>query len=69
LKDGAEDIKRHKWFKGVDWVKVYNRKVKPPFIPGYKSLDDTSNFDKYPDSEETAPAPLSQKDKDLFKEF
>jgi len=69
LKDGAEDIKRHKWFKGVDWVKVYNRKVKPPFIPGYKSLDDTSNFDKYPDSEETSPAPLSQKDKDLFKEF
>jgi len=69
LKDGAEDIKRHKWFKGVDWVKVYNRKVKPPFIPGYKSLDDTSNFDKYPDSEESSPAPLSQKDKDLFKEF
>jgi len=69
LKDGAEDIKRHKWFKGVDWVKVYNRKVKPPFIPGYKSLDDTSNFDKYPDSEETSPAPLTQKDKDLFKEF
>jgi len=53
----------------VDWVKVYNRKVKPPFIPGYKSLDDTSNFDKYPDSEETSPAPLTQKDKDLFKEF
>jgi len=69
LKDGAEDIKRHKWFKGVDWVKVYNRKVKPPFIPGFKSLDDTSNFDKYPDSEEGAPAPLSQKDKDLFKDF
>jgi len=69
LKDGAEDIKRHKWFKGVDWVKVYNRKVKPPFIPGFKSLDDTSNFDKYPDSEDSTPPPLSQKDKDLFKEF
>ena len=24
---GAEDVKRHKWFKGVDWEDVYYRFV------------------------------------------
>lgn len=29
-KDGAEDIKRHKWFQGVDWdnIQLKKRKVR-----------------------------------------
>lgn len=69
LKDGAEDIKRHKWFKSVDWAKVFARKPKPPYTPGFKSPDDTSNFDQYADSDEDNCAPLSSKDKLLFKNF
>merc|ERR1719258_517757 len=25
LKNGAEDIKKHKWYKGIDWDIVYRR--------------------------------------------
>jgi hypothetical protein len=39
MKDGAEDIKNHKWFKGVDWTKAANRQMKPPFVPAFKSPD------------------------------
>ena len=41
LRDGADDVKRHRWFKGVDWARVYNRRVKPPYVPGFASSDDT----------------------------
>jgi serine/threonine protein kinase len=42
LKEGADDIKRHRWFKGVDWGRVHARRVKPPYVPGFASADDTS---------------------------
>jgi serine/threonine protein kinase len=68
LKDGAEDIKRHKWFKIVEWPKCYHKKIKPPFLPLYKGDNDTSNFDKYPDSEGSSP-PLKDSEKDIFSDF
>jgi hypothetical protein len=55
--------------RSVDWRKVYERKVKPPFVPVVKAANDTSNFDKYPDSEEDLSAPLVGKDKEAFKDF
>lgn len=33
---GAEDVKRHKWFKGVDWEDVYYRFVTFLIIIIYK---------------------------------
>ena len=69
LKSGADDIKKHKWFKGVDWGKVFSRKVKPPYVPVVRAANDTSNFDKYPDSVEDVSAPLSSKDKEAFADF
>lgn len=32
---GAEEIKKHKWFKGVKWADVFNKKIDPP-IPYLK---------------------------------
>ncbi|KAF4662179.1 hypothetical protein FOL47_006380 [Perkinsus chesapeaki] len=46
LKDGVEDIKRHKWFKGIDWTAAANRELPAPFIPQVRGPDDTSMFDK-----------------------
>ena len=70
LKDGADDIKRHRWFKGVDWGRVHARRVKPPYVPGFASPDDTSNFDKYPESDgDDGATPLNQKDKEQFVDF
>lgn len=31
--NGTEDIKSHPWFRSIDWVKLYNKQVTPPFRP------------------------------------
>ena len=31
-------------FAGIDWEDVYNKKLKPPFVPKVSSDGDTSNF-------------------------
>lgn len=40
-KDGANEVKKHKWFRGVDWDLVYERKIPAPWVPSLKSSDDT----------------------------
>lgn len=67
MKNGARDIKSHRWFKDVDWNDVYNRKSTPPIQPVLKSVDDTSNFDDY--SEEFAPQVADESDYELFGDF
>jgi serine/threonine protein kinase len=42
----SEDIKKHLFFKGIDWKHVYEKKYKPAFIPHVKYDEDLSNFDK-----------------------
>lgn len=69
LKAGADDIKRHRWFKGVDWGKLYNREVKPPFVPAVTGAADTSLFDHYPDSADSNQAGLKEKDREVFNDF
>ena len=27
LKGGADDVKKHKWFKGLDWDALYNKQI------------------------------------------
>ncbi|CRK95499.1 CLUMA_CG008968, isoform A [Clunio marinus] len=53
MKNGARDIKCHRWFKEIDWNDVFNKKYSPPIKPVIKSVNDTSNFDEY--SEEFSP--------------
>lgn len=69
LKNGADDIKKHKWYKGMDWTLLYNRQVKPPFEPAVKSADDTSMFDRYPESTEASAPAISASDQALFDGF
>jgi protein kinase A len=47
LKDGVDDIKNHRYFKGLDFEKMYNLEVKSPYIPRVSGEGDASNFDKY----------------------
>ncbi|CAB4431148.1 unnamed protein product [Rhizophagus irregularis] len=42
----AEEIKRHPFFKGVNWDDMLAKKVPPPFYPSISSPTDTSNFDE-----------------------
>eukprot|EP00826_Nyctotherus_ovalis_P062989 TRINITY_DN9199_c0_g5_i1.p1 TRINITY_DN9199_c0_g5~~TRINITY_DN9199_c0_g5_i1.p1 ORF type:complete len:179 (-),score=47.09 TRINITY_DN9199_c0_g5_i1:276-812(-) len=41
----AEEVKKHPWFKAVDWDKLYWKKVEAPFVPFATSCCDTRNFD------------------------
>lgn len=68
MKNGARDIKCHRWFKDVDWNDVYNKKCAAPIQPVLKSVDDTSNFDEY--SEELfSPEEANASDYALFEDF
>lgn len=69
LKAGAEDIKKHKWYKGVDWVQMLARTLAPPMIPPVKAADDTSMFDRYPESTEASAPSISGTDQTLFECF
>ena len=43
---GTEDVKGHKYFKGVDWKKIETKAIPPPFKPGVNGTTCTANFDK-----------------------
>ena len=40
-----DTIKKHVYFKDVNWDMVYNKKIKPPFVPIINNEFDISNFD------------------------
>jgi len=56
LKNGANDIKEHKWFKDLNWDALLKKEIEAPFKPVIKNATDTSNFDDYPDSDQEPPA-------------
>ncbi|CAL8291134.1 unnamed protein product [Lota lota] len=69
MKNGAEDVKKHRWFKTIEWDTVPQRKLKPPIVPKVSHEGDTSNFDVYPEDDWKKDVPVPQKDLDLFKNF
>ena len=43
----VEEIKRHSFFKNIDWILLYQKKIEPVYKPNVgKNQLDTSNFDK-----------------------
>ncbi|CAB4010712.1 kinase DC2 [Paramuricea clavata] len=69
LKNGAEDVKAHKWFRGIDWEVVIQRKLQPPIVPKMRHAGDTRNFDEYPDEDWQTALPVSGKQLEPFKDF
>ena len=69
MKNGAEDVKRHRWFRTVDWQTVPERKLKPPIVPKVCGEGDTSNFEAYPENDWNTAPPAAQKDLEAFKNF
>uniref|UniRef100_A0A8C4Q3X8 Protein kinase X-linked n=1 Tax=Eptatretus burgeri TaxID=7764 RepID=A0A8C4Q3X8_EPTBU len=70
MKNGVEDVKKHVWFKNIDWSLVLDRKLTPPIEPHVVHDGDTSNFETYPNEDpKKLPPPLSEKDLEPFKDF
>lgn len=44
LKNGANDIKNHKWFRQIDWFSLLKKQLQAPFLPEIIDPADTSNF-------------------------
>ncbi|KAJ8928569.1 hypothetical protein NQ314_018854, partial [Rhamnusium bicolor] len=69
MKSGAEDVKRHRWFKGIDWQDVAMRKLNPPVVPKIMYDGDASNFDDYPESDWKSSRTLEDSELKLFEDF
>lgn len=69
--DGVIEIQNHKWLNQIDWQKVAEGNLKPPFIPKTMSCCDTSNFDDFSNDEEHALIKHSLTDKEelSFKDW
>jgi len=67
LKNGAEDIKKHKWYRGLNWAALYNKNIPAYLVPEVSGENDTSQYDNYADSvEESGPLLNAGKDAELF---
>ena len=38
-------IQTHPFFKDIDWERIQNRQIRPPFLPRVRNSKDTANFD------------------------
>ena len=71
---GALDIEEHPFYKDIDWKKLYNKEVEPPYQP--KPLSDpydTSNFHEMFTAEDARDSQcsgsVSAANKDMFDGF
>ncbi|GAM17159.1 hypothetical protein SAMD00019534_003340 [Acytostelium subglobosum LB1] len=47
LRNGAQDVKEHRWFEGIIWTNLYNRTTPGPFIPNIQHEGDSHYFEQY----------------------
>lgn len=52
---GVDDIKQHKWFRGVDWAALEAKRIAAPWVPPLKDPFDTSHFDPYDEDDTVEP--------------
>ncbi|KAL5197901.1 hypothetical protein ABZP36_001413 [Zizania latifolia] len=43
---GSDEIKKHKWFKPINWKKLDGRQIQPSFLPNVSGLRCITNFDE-----------------------
>ncbi|KIJ17929.1 hypothetical protein PAXINDRAFT_167852 [Paxillus involutus ATCC 200175] len=72
-KADAEEIKRHPFFKDVNFDDVLNKRIPPPYFPTINGSADTSNFDEEFTREQPTLTPvhgqLSARDQQEFSGF
>jgi len=56
LKGGADDVKKHKYFKNIEWDDLLHKRIKPPITVNVTSEGDASNFEAYEEVDEDVVA-------------
>ncbi|XP_067086871.1 serine/threonine-protein kinase N2-like isoform X1 [Osmerus mordax] len=71
----AEEVKKHPFFRNMDWDGLLAKKVRPPFVPTIKGREDVSNFDEEFTSEAPVltppkePRALTSSEQEMFDDF
>ena len=58
---GVDAIKAHPFFHGIDWTRLAERRVKPPWVPPLRGERDVSMFDAQFTSERVQDSPSSKR--------
>ena len=64
--NGADEIKSHPFFKGIDWNHIKETLI-PPFIPDLKNNFDTKYFDEFEEDEHFYPINNDSNNKKKFQ--
>ncbi|KAL3272745.1 hypothetical protein HHI36_014207 [Cryptolaemus montrouzieri] len=68
--NGADEVKEHNFFAGIDWQQVYFQKYTPPLIPPRGEVNAADAFDIGSfDEEDTKGIKLGDQDQELYKNF
>ncbi|EDX15255.1 GD17695 [Drosophila simulans] len=68
--NGADEVKMHNFFCGIDWHQVYIQKYTPPLVPPRGEVNAADAFDIGSfDEEDTKGIKLNDADQDLYKMF
>ena len=72
--DGLKNIKKHPYFKEIDWEKLEKREILPPFVPKIKNDTDVGYFDKMFTNEKITNSLIeltnsSEKDNTIYEGF
>ena len=68
-KSGFADVKRHAFFRGIEWSSAMAELIVPPMIPTVQAEGDSSNFDCYPDEAADEASNLTQAERELFTQI
>ncbi|UYV84956.1 ADRBK2 [Cordylochernes scorpioides] len=68
--NGAEEVKEHPFFYGIDWQRVYLQRYDPPLVPPRGEVNAADAFDIGSfDEEDTKGIKLTEADQELYKNF
>lgn len=68
-RNGTSEVKEHDFFKNINWNDIYDKKIKPNFIPKITHAKDIRNFDRFFTDTNIAESPSHDFEKDIYSDF
>ncbi|ORM40303.1 cAMP-dependent protein kinase catalytic subunit PRKX [Babesia sp. Xinjiang] len=68
--NNSSELYSHKFFRGLDWMKMLSKQLKPPIVPRVSGIADTTNYMNYPDDWRAHNARITAAEQDeYFSDF